>query len=275
METGMDAQHPFADPPGGDPQEPVRPIRALLRGLEALRALNARDGLSVTEVADSARLPRTTAYRILETLRQGGFVVRDEMDDRYRPTLQVRDLAEGAQNEAWIHEGAWPLLSALGKKMLWPLGVWTFDGERAVLRASTDKTSPLALVRLATGATASLAGTPVGHVLLAYAGAHDNVPEAGPALAPRLAAIREAGYLLDPQVVQGETTLVMPIVRADGALAGALSVRFIRSAISDAKAIGELLPLLRDCAAAITRAITTYDRPGRAPRLVEAQEGRI
>jgi IclR family mhp operon transcriptional activator len=81
-----------------DHSEPVRPIRALLRGLEALRALNGQDGMTVTEVAERARVPRTTAYRILETLCQGGFVIRDEMDDRYRPTLAVTNLAEGAQN---------------------------------------------------------------------------------------------------------------------------------------------------------------------------------
>jgi sugar-specific transcriptional regulator TrmB len=63
--------------------EPVRPIRALLRGLEALAALQSGDGLTVTETARRAKLPRTTAYRVLETLRLGGYVIRDD-SDRYR-----------------------------------------------------------------------------------------------------------------------------------------------------------------------------------------------
>lgn len=63
-------------------QEPVRPIRALLRGLDALAVLSTSRGLTVTETARRARLPRTTAYRILETLRAGGYVARDE-HDRY------------------------------------------------------------------------------------------------------------------------------------------------------------------------------------------------
>jgi IclR family mhp operon transcriptional activator len=130
-----------------DHSEAVRPIRALLRGLEALRALNGQDGMTVTEVAERARVPRTTAYRILETLCQGGFVIRDEMDDRYRPTLAVTNLAEGAQNEAWIREGAWPLIAALGKQILWPVGIWTLTGSDLILRAATDRTSPLALNR--------------------------------------------------------------------------------------------------------------------------------
>jgi len=75
--------------------EPVRPIRALLRGLQALAALTAGEGLTVTETARRARLPRTTAYRVLETLRLGGYVERDA-DDRYRSTPKAAELALGA-----------------------------------------------------------------------------------------------------------------------------------------------------------------------------------
>ncbi|MBU6372359.1 MAG: helix-turn-helix domain-containing protein [Alphaproteobacteria bacterium] len=72
--------------------EPVRPIRALLRGLQALAALTAGEGLTVTETARRARLPRTTAYRVLETLRLGGYVERDS-DDRYRATAKAAELS--------------------------------------------------------------------------------------------------------------------------------------------------------------------------------------
>lgn len=79
--------------------EPVRPIRALLRGLQALAALTAGEGLTVTETARRARLPRTTAYRVLETLRLGGYVERDT-DDRYRATAKAAELAVGSPAHA-------------------------------------------------------------------------------------------------------------------------------------------------------------------------------
>lgn len=75
--------------------EPVRPIRALLRGLQALAALTSGEGLTVTETARRARLPRTTAYRVLETLRLGGYVERDS-DDRYRATVKAAELTLSA-----------------------------------------------------------------------------------------------------------------------------------------------------------------------------------
>ena len=73
----------------------TRPIRALMRGLDALTFLNLRAGATVSEVAHEIRLPRTTVYRILETLCNAGFVFRDEADDRYRLTILVRALSDG------------------------------------------------------------------------------------------------------------------------------------------------------------------------------------
>ncbi len=71
----------------------TRPIRALMRGLDALTVLNLRDGATVSEVAHEIRLPRTTVYRILETLCNSGFVYRDSADERYRLTILVRGLS--------------------------------------------------------------------------------------------------------------------------------------------------------------------------------------
>lgn len=75
--------------------ESTRPIRALTRGLDALTMLNSRDGVTVSEVAHGIHLPRTTAYRILETLCDAGFATRHSHDDRYRVTIHVRGLRAG------------------------------------------------------------------------------------------------------------------------------------------------------------------------------------
>jgi IclR family transcriptional regulator, mhp operon transcriptional activator len=80
--------------------ESTRPIRALLRGLDALTMLNVRNGSTVSEIAQQIKLPRTTTYRILETLSQAGYVYRDPADDRYRVTSKVRRLAEGFHDNA-------------------------------------------------------------------------------------------------------------------------------------------------------------------------------
>ena len=257
----------------GEQPESVRPIRALLRGLEALCALNGQDGMTVTEVADRALLPRTTAYRILETLCQGGFVVRDEMDDRYRPTLAVTTLAEGAQNEAWIREGAWPLIAQLGKQILWPLGIWTLSGSEITLRAATDRTSPMALHRQTSGAHADLLESGVGQILQAFETTprRNLLEEIGlqrlgsSTIQSQLDHVRQQGYAFDLKVVGGEIALAVPVmqpVASEGPeVLAALTIRFIRSALSDERAICELLPQLLGLSAAIGDAYLKYAPP--------------
>ena len=63
-----------------------------------------RGGATVSVLAQEARLPRTTVYRILETLCDAGFALRDADDDRYRPTISVRSLSSGFVDEAWVRE---------------------------------------------------------------------------------------------------------------------------------------------------------------------------
>jgi IclR family mhp operon transcriptional activator len=257
----------------GEQPESVRPIRALLRGLEALCALNGQDGMTVTEVADRALLPRTTAYRILETLCQGGFVVRDEMDDRYRPTLAVTTLAEGAQNEAWIREGAWPLIAQLGKQILWPIGIWTLSGTEITLRAATDRTSPMALHRQTSGAHADLIESGVGQILQAFETTprRNLLEEIGlqrlgsSTIQSQLDQVRQQGYAFDLKVVGGEIALAVPVmqpVASEGSeVLAALTIRFIRSALSDERAICELLPQLLGLSEAIGEAYLKYAPP--------------
>ena len=64
------------------PMTSTRPIRALIRGLDALTILNLKDGVTVSEVAQEIDLPRTTTYRILETLCHAGYAYRSDSDEK-------------------------------------------------------------------------------------------------------------------------------------------------------------------------------------------------
>ncbi len=137
--------------------ESTRPIRALMRGLDALMVLNIRDGATVSEIAHEIRLPRTTVYRILETLCSAGFVFRDRRDDRYRLTVMVRSLSGGFDDEAWVSQIAKPLIEELGRELVWPVSVESLSGTHLVLR-ERPHSSPLAVDRYPSGLPAAPAG---------------------------------------------------------------------------------------------------------------------
>src|SRR3569833_454139 len=96
--------------------ESTRPISALVRGLDALPTLNQRNGATVSDIAHQIRLPRTTSYRILETLTHAGYVYRDPADDRYRLSILVHRLADGFDDDAWVTQVARPCIGDLGKE---------------------------------------------------------------------------------------------------------------------------------------------------------------
>src|ERR1700683_2596916 len=147
--------------------ESTRPIRALIRGLDALTVLNLRNGATVSEVAHEIHLPRTTVYRILETLCNAGFVFRDSADDRYRLTILVRALSDGFDDEAWVTQVAKPLINDLCREIVWPVSIASLSGTTMMVRETTDHASPLAVERYSAGFRAPLLTTASGRVYLA------------------------------------------------------------------------------------------------------------
>ena len=142
----------------------TRPIRALMRGLDALTVLNLRDGATVSEVAHEIRLPRTTVYRILETLCNSGFVYRDTTDERYRLTILVRGLSGGFDDEAWVNQIAKPLIFTLCSEIVWPVSIATLSGTKMMLREATDHSTPLAIERYSAGFQLPVLASAAGRV---------------------------------------------------------------------------------------------------------------
>jgi IclR family mhp operon transcriptional activator len=246
----------------------TRPIRALMRGLDALTILNLRDGATVSEVAQEIRLPRTTVYRILETLCIAGFVYRDSTDERYRLTILVRSLSAGFDDEAWVNQIAKPVIQGLCSEIAWPVSIATLSGTKMTLREATDHSSPLAIERYSAGIQFPLLASSSGRVYLAHCPqaqrdmlieilAHSNKEEDKPArdrgdLLRVLSDIKAHGYatLMRTRRLIDEYTVSVPLPMGDRL--AALSVRFAASALPLKAGIERFLPKLRQCAAKIS-----------------------
>jgi IclR family transcriptional regulator, mhp operon transcriptional activator len=244
-----------------------------MRGLDALTVLNVRDGASVSEVAHEIRLPRTTVYRILETLCNAGFVFRDAADERYRLTVRVRALSEGFDDAAWVTQIAKPVIDELCREIVWPVAIATLSGTTMLLRESTDHGTPHLLERHSAGSRFPLLSTAAGQVVLANATvpqrdvlieilAASNKEEDKPArardeLLRTLGQIRAQGYAAatHSRRLSEEITLGVPVLLNGGAPAG-LTVRFAGSVVPVKIGIERFLPKLRQSAAKITSLIS-------------------
>jgi IclR family transcriptional regulator, mhp operon transcriptional activator len=268
--------------------ESTRPIRALIRGLDALTVLNLRDGATVSEVAQEIRLPRTTVYRILETLSDGGFVFRDGADDRYRLTVRVRGLSDGVDDEDWVSRIARPQLDELGREIVWPLSLATLSGTLLMVRATTDHETPLAIERYSAGHRMPLLTTAAGRVYLAFCPAAErnalvealgrsNKEENALARAHRsdldrmLSEIAADGFASASRTrrLVEEISLNVPVRAADGVLA-TLGVRFLASSVPLKSGIERFLPQLRARAAKMATLYAEQQAEARTRRTPEA-----
>jgi IclR family transcriptional regulator, mhp operon transcriptional activator len=250
--------------------ESTRPIRALMRGLDALTVLNTHDGATVSEVAHEIRLPRTTVYRILETLCNAGFVFRDASDDRYRLTIMVRALSGGFDDEAWVTQIAKPLIQELCRELVWPLSISTLSGTSMIVRETTDQLSPLAAERYSAGSRAPLLTSAAGRVCLAFCLASQretliDILARSNKEEDKLARVQRADLLrmLSDIKVQGyatssrtrrlveEISLSVPVL-LDERLFACLALRFSSSAVPLKTGLERFLPKLRQCAARIS-----------------------
>jgi IclR family mhp operon transcriptional activator len=250
--------------------ESTRPIRALMRGLDALAVLNRRNGATVSEVAAEIRLPRTTTYRVLETLCTAGYIYRDTADDRYRLTIRVRGLSDGFDDEAWINLAARPILNELGREIVWPVAISTLSGTSMMVRETMDHRSPLVIEHFAAGHRIPLLASAAGRAYLAWCSAEqremlvdilsrsareeDKLAKNPGELARILAETRSQSYAatIRAKRVSDEISLAVP-VRVDDRVLACLTVRFSAASVPMKIALERFLPRLESAAERLQR----------------------
>jgi IclR family mhp operon transcriptional activator len=259
-------------------RESTRPIRALNRGLEVLTELNRLERAAINTLANAVGLPRTTTYRILETLRLGGYVERDAHDDCYRPTIMVRALSEGFDDEAMLAHIAKPHLAALCTAIVWPIAIATPAGSVMMIRETTDMQSPLALEQYGAGIRVPMLTSAAGRAYLAFCStpqreallellSRSSLPE------DRLVRSRvEVERILNETRTQGfgmasrarrvseETSLAIP-VRVEDRVLATISVRYAATAVPLRTAVDVFLPKMRDVVAKIEQEFIASEAP--------------
>jgi len=108
-------------------------IEALARGLNILELFTYDSpSLSLTEIAATLNLSKSTVFRILSTLQTSGYLDRDLETRSYRPSLKVLRLGFTAINSLEVRQVARPYLEALAKEVDETVSLCVLDGTRVV-----------------------------------------------------------------------------------------------------------------------------------------------
>ena len=207
-----------------------------LRMLEAVSA-SARP-ISVAEAAEAVAVDKATAYRMLMTLVEAGYVIRDELAKRYRLSYKVVSLSRNllAENEvsALIHQ----TLAQLSAVTHETLHYSVLDGDETVL-VQRVKGTQLVTIDFQIGDRSKLYCTSIGKALLAFQDVRfiEHIIAAGlPARASNtltepdafrqaLHRIRAQGYALDDhEFSDNMRCIAVPVFERRGRVHGGISI---------------------------------------------------
>jgi IclR family transcriptional regulator, KDG regulon repressor len=141
-------------------------VPAIHRTLDIIEALVQRRTLTVSEINRRFKIPKSSAYAILHTLKSRGYVEKDEMD-RYSLRLRLFSLGNSLIEGLDVRKIAYPLLKELTEEAQLTGHIAIQDGEYAVY---IEKREVLGSVRLTTwlGRRVHLHSTAIGKALLAF-----------------------------------------------------------------------------------------------------------
>jgi DNA-binding IclR family transcriptional regulator len=142
----------------------MRSVQRILAVFESFSP--QRTSLSLQELADRIELPKSTAFRIVQSLEKAGYLVRQD-DRQYCLSFRFLRLAGLVKSTLGIREIARPVMSELSKNTQEAASIHTVIGKNRVCIESVTAASTLRSV-IQTGEQVPLLVGSATKVLLAY-----------------------------------------------------------------------------------------------------------
>ena len=233
----------------------IEPVR---RSFAILEALSRRPQGTIAALADETGLPRPTVARLLKTLTELGYATQVSRLAGYRLTDRVLGLAQGIRFIDHFVDTAAPHMHRFTREHGWPLYLAAMSHRALIIRYSTAAESPMAFEPLALRRHSPILSGAVGRVWLAFCSDEERralLRDLGARndarLATALAAIRRDGHAFAVAARPGRLQGIAVPILGDDRILGCVSMRFTRSAMSDAEAGARFGPLLIALARAI------------------------
>ncbi len=215
-------------------------VPALARGLALLESFGAeRQELSLVELARAIGMTRSAAYRLVYTLSELGFLVRDSERKTYRLGPRVLGLGFTYLASQDLVEIARPHLEALRDRTNCSAHLALLDGIDIVYVARYPDKKSLTN-RISVGARLPAHATSMGRAILAHLPAEDvqrrfqgrslarfspNTPTTVKSLLEQLELDRERGYILSRSSFEaGIASVAAPVFDSDSGVAAAINI---------------------------------------------------
>jgi len=171
-------------------------VQPILKALKILEAIGEKGhDVTLTEIANGLKLPKTTAFRYLQTLSAAAFLRHDSEHDRYAIGPRVRMFAQADKSLHRLRRVAVPVMEQLGHAFNETVNLAIVSGFHVVYVEMIEANRPLRM-QARIGERHPINATALGKAILAF------LPEAeraaildGPLSEMTTRTIRSAGKL--------------------------------------------------------------------------------
>lgn len=215
-------------------------IKSVDRALTIIKIVSTqKDGFGVTELAEKMGLNKSSIFRILDTLREHGFIEQDMMTKKYRLGYQYLELSAKLLDSIDIRKEASPFLRQLEKSTNEVIHLVIYSQKEAVYIEKLDGNETLRM-HSQVGKLAPMHCTSAGKTILAHLPEEDvlsiiekkglpkhtdNTITNKNDLFKNLAEIKEIGYGIEKEENEiGITCVAAPIFNHEEKIVGAISI---------------------------------------------------
>jgi len=232
-------------------------------------------GIALSEVAAAVELDRSTAYRLLSTLVDAGYLVRSDDTKRYRLSYKLISISRLLLANTGLDELIRNKLAELSRLTQEAANFSVLDGNEAVIRLRS-KGSHLLSVAFKVGDRSHLHCTSIGKVLLAQQGerfvesilsrplpkvASNTITDPNK-LRIELEKVRMQGYAFDVlEFADDMCCVAAPLFGADGKLLGGINLSGPSSRLGPER-LDELAHVLLKATKELSQATQMEGRPG-------------
>ncbi|MBN1314989.1 MAG: IclR family transcriptional regulator [Anaerolineales bacterium] len=246
-------------------------IESVRRGLQVLEAFNKETpSLTLTEIADSVGLDKSTVFRFAYTLEKLGYLRRDPETRRYYPGLKILRLGFTVLDNLGFSKIAKPFLRSLSLQCGETTNMVVREGNEIVYIAR-NRTQQIVNVNLQVGSRLPVYCTSMGKVVLVDMTRDDLIELLGEGpyssltpntivypddLMAELDKVRERGYAInDEELAIGLRSVAAPIRGVNGEIVAAINISVPCVRVTKAAMESDLAPMVMDAARQISNAL--------------------
>ena len=216
-------------------------VRTVSKAFKILEILSFNPGQGVSDLARSLSSQKSTVFRLLNTLKEEGFVVQDKETEKYSLSLKLFSLGANTVNKLDVTQAAQSVINRLSQESAETIHLCTIDNDQIVYLQKIESRHSLQVIMMSRiGQSTPFYCTGVGKVLMAHQPEEriqrylrdntltrftGNTIVDKDALKAELNAVRIRGYAYDNEEHElGVRCVAAPIFNQAGAIIAALSV---------------------------------------------------